>query len=44
MNDAHIKLVDARSRGDARDIKEYKKKYKRAKREVRRECPLPPGA
>ena len=34
MNDAHIKLVDARSRGDARDIKKYKKKYKRAKREV----------
>ena len=44
MNEAHISLEDARARGDARDVKKYRKKFKRAKREVRRECPLPPRA
>jgi hypothetical protein len=44
MNEAHIKLQDARHRGDRQDIKKYKKKYKRAKKAVERECPTPPGA
>jgi hypothetical protein len=43
MNDAHIKLVDARARGDRDDVKKYRKKYKRAKEKVERKCPHPPG-